>query len=42
MFRRLPFYGVPPKTCRYLVIWPKNDAKEKKKEKKEKKKTMSA
>ena len=30
--------GVPPKNSRYLVIWPKNDAKEQEKEKEKEKK----
>ena len=32
--------GVPPKNWRYLVIWPKNDAKEQEKKEKEKKENV--
>ena len=40
LFRRLPFYGVPPKNWRYSVIWPKNDAKQEKEKEKEKKENV--
>ena len=41
IFRFVDFHlGVPPRNWHYLVIWPKNDAKQEKEKEKEKKKEL--